>query len=881
MSRLDGLRHRLHVLRRGDAYDEDIQRELRFHSELAGLAREGATLGNETFYREEVRRMTLLSVADRLRQDAVYAMRGLRRSPGFAVGLMLTLGLGVGVNAGMYSLLSPLYVQPPNGVTRPGEVRRLYVNFENGGHGRVFSPQLEYPQYAALRAAVPPTIPLGIFVAPDSTSVRDGESRIPVRVSYVNRDFFSVLGVRPTVGRFFAPEEDHVETPAPVMVLSDALWRRAFGANPQIVGRRMKLGGGEITIIGVAGAGFAGIDVDAADAWLPASMYESSSGYNGIPWYRGFGGGFRVVARPAGIGDERRITTAGTNAIRPVRIPGGVYDSTITLSTGPILEALGPLERSGAMRVATRIAWVVLLVLLIAAANITNLLLLRTTSRGREMAVRRALGVSRTRLFQQIAVEALVASVGAGAVALAFAAWTGAALRHLMLPSVHWATGVIDARVAASIAVATIGLGLVCCIAPTVEVLRSDLTASLRAAPQGGRGSSRIHNSLLALQTALCVVLLVGAGLFLRSLQNVTSIGIGFDVENRLFLSATFDDPKTHANEVATAIPIAAQRLRSMNGVEDVAYANHAPIIGTAFRSIFLPGHDSLPQLVAGQRGPGMSSVSPGYFGAVGLRLIAGRDFTVGDRQSTPPVAIVSKRLAELYWPGDNPLGKCVVLLRRDGPCAQIVGVATDAHRSSILELPTTQFYLPIEQTGEAPRQIIVHYRNGRETAVVRSADEIMRSLVPALLSMSSRRFDRVNDRELRPWRLGATLFTALGVLSLVVAAVGVYSVVAYGVSRRTHEMGVRIALGAQRSDIVDLVVGGGMKAIGLGLVGGAASSLLLGRLLNGLLFGVLPNDATALIAALTVLVLVGGTASLVPAWRAAAVEPMQSLRAE
>jgi predicted permease len=886
MSVVDAFRHRLHVLLQGDAYEDEIKRELRFHRDLDQLANE-RSLGNETYYREEVRRMTLLIWFDRIRQDASYALRGLRRSPVFVVAVALTLGLGVGVNGAMYSLLSRLFFVPPSGVARPEQVRRVYATFTQS-NGRITIPRLQYPQYAAMRAAVDSSIALGIFEPSDSVTMRDGNRRIPTRVSYVNRDFFTILGVRTAVGRSFAAEEDHVETPAPVMVIGDALWRRAFDADPSVLGRKVVIGSRLITIIGVAPPGFTGIDVDANEAWLPANMYEGGGGLAGAAWYEACCASFRVIARPANAGEDEQITTAATNAVRPVRVRGWVYDSTIVIRTGPILEALGPAEPTSDMRVAMRIASVVVLVLLIAVADVTNLLLLRAAARGREIAVRRALGVSRGRLFEQLAVEAVIVALAGGLVALLFATWAGTALRRLVLPSVHFANPVLDGRVILFVITASVLLGLLTASAPTLEATRRDVLSVLRSGTTHvSRRGGRLQSILLATQAALCVILLVGAGLFLRSFDNVASIGTGYETSNRIFLQPQFDDPSAHRREVAQALPILAERLRSVDGVEDVAFMNTPPIMGNAFRPMFLPGHDTLPQLVGGLAGPSTATISPGYFRTVGLSVVAGRDFTADDRQGTQPVAIVSRRLAQLYWPGENPIGKCIVMDKRDGPCTQVVGVAADAHRNSILEAPGTQYYLPIFQRGDssrlfdAPRYFVAYVRAGRAGAIVHAADAILRSLTTDLLMVSVRPFDTANDRELRPWKLGATLFTGLGVLALLVAAVGVYSVVAYGVSNRAHEMGVRLALGARPSNIVDLVVGDGLRVVGIGVGVGIGASLLLGRVIQSLLFGIDARDVSVHIVASIVLIVVGTVACLVPAWRAARVNPVDALRAE
>lgn len=884
MSRLDGWRHRLYVLLRGESYSDEIRRELRFHRELEALSQARESLGNETYLREEVRRMTLLSWLDRVRQDARYALRGMRQSPGFAAAVVFTLALGVGVNGAMFSLLSRLFLQPPAGVVRPEEVRRLYSEIVQGSSStnRTILGDMQYPQYAALRAAVDASTALGIMIPPDSVTIRDGNTRIGTQVSYVNPDYFSVLGVRAAMGRLFATDEGRIDTPTPLAVISDAYWRRSFHGDRGVIGLRVLLSGHALTIIGVTTPGFAGVDANRADMWVLASMFPGRGSYNNEPWYRAFGAGFVVLARPKNAADETRLVTVATSAIRPVRVPGWGYDPNITFMSGPILAALGPGRQSKEMEIATRVAGVVFLVLLITVANVTNLLLLRTARREREIAVRRALGVSRARLFEQIAVESLLLALLGAAVALLIALWAGAALRQLVLPAVRWATSPIDAHTAAFIFGISVVLAFIVGLAPAMHAMRPDLAQSLKA---GGRDvgphGSRLRSSLLALQTALCVVLLVGAGLFIRSLQNVTSIGIGFETTQRVFLSAVLDDPTPFASALSAAIPAAAERLRGMGGVASVAYMDHPPIVAGAFRAVMLPGRDSLPKLAGGAGGPWFASVSPDYFRTMGVRLIAGRDFTPSDGANAPLVTIVSERLAKLYWPGENPLGKCLLIDRREAPCSQVVGVAADVHSDAIIERPTLQIYRAIAQTNDQPRRIVVHIRHGSEGSVLRAADQIVRAMLPELVALQPLWFDDINEREVRSWQLGARLFTALGLLALAVAAVGVYSIVAYSASRRTHEMGVRIALGAERSRILDLVVGDGLRVVLFGIASGIVVSLAAGRVLASLLFGIEPNDPSVLIAASLMLVVVGGVACLLPGWRASRVNPVDALRAD
>jgi predicted permease len=408
-----------------------------------------------------------------------------------------------------------------------------------------------------------------------------------------------------------------------------------------------------------------------------------------------------------------------------------------------------------------------------------------------------------------------------------------------------------------------------------------DLAESLKAGMrQGAYRSSRLRAVLLAVQTGLSVVLLVGAGLFTRSLNNVRSIGIGYETDNRILLHPEFDDALPHDTELRSRFPEAAARLRQIDGIRAVGYAYRVPIGGAMFRLILLPGRDSVPQL-PGDYGPSISSVSPDFFKASGLPLKSGREFSDDDRADAPRVAIVGESMARLYWPGESGLGKCIMILKRDAPCTRVVGVASDAHRRSIVEATIAQFYVPLAQTPFAPHELIVQTQAGMGPATVHAAEQILRSVGLPITGLTARTFESILEPELRPWRLGATLFTALSALALVVAAIGVYSVVAYSSSQRTHEMGVRIALGAQRRDILDLVLGDGLRVVVIGIIAGVVTALLLGRFVASLMFGVVPADLAVLIGATCVLCVAASIACLIPGLRASAVDPSSALRTD
>lgn len=877
MSFFDGLRHRAYVLLRGEAYADEVRREMQFHRELDAIAASGNSLGSETYYREEVRRMTLITWIDRIRQDSAYAIRGLKRAPGFAAAVVLTLGLGIGVNAAMFTLLDRIFIANPDGVVRPNEIRRLYPEYANSfGAGRIVAQGADFPKYQAFRQALDSSVALAAYTAADSVVVRDGTTRLNGYRSLITPGYFELLGVKPSLGRFFTSDEQDIATPTPLIILSDAFWRRAFNADRGIIGRHLLVGPTRYTVIGVAQPGFAGIDLWATDFWTPANMHPPR-GNNGDVWYRSFGRPWRMIARIPSASAEEQLLTIGTNAIRPVKIEHLGYDPTVRVVSGPIIEALGPVKRQSTVTLATRIAGVTLIVLILAVTNVMTLLLMRASRRAREIAVRRALGVSRARLIEQLTVESLALSLASGVGAVLFALLSRAWLRHFFMPDVHWGNAGDATRLTAGVFTVSVIVGMIGGFAPGWRAMRPDLTTALRNGARGdSRSGMRLRSALLAMQVALCAVLLVGAGLFVRSFDNVRSIDLGYSGQDMFFASPIFDDPDGHAAEVRTRIGDIARQLRASGDVAAVGYATMLPMGGASFAGIYVPGRESV---VGGTDGPSSQTISPGFVAATGLTLEQGRDFT--DADATGHVALVSHALARTLWPGESPIGKCFMIGTRTSPCTTVVGVVTDVHRMQVIEPPTLQYYVPLPVTDQNGRYLIVRASPGHETAAIRATQQLFRQNVTELVGLRIRTLDNLTEYQERPWRLGATLFTMLGVLALIVAGIGVYSVMAFRVSHRLHEMGVRIALGARRVDIVDLVLGDGLRVVIIGAVAGLVSAMLLGRLVASLLFGVVPADPSALLAAGTTILVIAAVACVIPGWRAARVNPVDALKSE
>ena len=898
MSRLHAIAHRLRVLLRGERYAREQAREVEFHLELEALAHshtnESAVaaelaarraFGNVTYYREEARRMTLLHWTDWLRQDARYALRGLRRSRGFTATVMVTLALGFGVNAAMFSLLRTLFFRAPDGVTAPESVRRIYVAPREcrGADGCFRFLVFRYPHYRTILDARP-SAPVAFYTHPDSATVDVNGARFAAQASRVSRAYFTVLGARPELGRFLAPEEDSVYTPALVAVISDVLWRSKLGADPHIIGRTLTIDHRSFTIIGVASRGFRGIELDATDLWLPMNTYQGS-GLVAQPWYD-VGPPLNLIARVQSTSEEAALIGITRNALRsmqPTLSPRP--DSSAEAVAGPIVGARGPIKLTPELEVTTRIGAVAMIVLLIAVTNVVNLLLLRAIRRRREIALRLALGVPRARLAGQLAVEGLILSLLGGAGATLVAYWTSQALRHLILPRVHWAQAPIDASTIVFLIGVSIGVGVTAGLAPALHALRANVIDSLKAGQRdGGYRRSRLRSVLLTTQAALCVVLIVGAGLFLRSLNNVQAIDVGYDVTDVVSVQPAFPaGTDLRSPAVSARVPEIVRRLEHLNGVEAVGYAQGAPMGSMIVQRLFLPDRDAMPR-GPGNNIPSVNMVSGGYFDAVGMQVVRGRTFAPYDGPSASRVVVVNETMARIIWPGESALGKCIILDKRTDPCATVVGVVNDAHRLDVIEAPPMMLYYPVTQqlaTQFPAVNIALRVRPGQMARVLAAAEREMKAVIPGLDGMRVWKIADVVDRQLQPWRLGAVIFVAFGALAFGVAGVGVYSVVAYGVAQRTHEMGIRIALGAQTKEILDLVVADGLRAVAAGVVIGIVAALALGPLVRSLLFGITPSDPSVFIVAAIALCVLGAVASLVPALRASRVDPVVALRSD
>lgn len=887
MAWLDGLCHRVRtVLKPGD-YEHELREEMELHQALDAQQlgdRDSARrrFGNRTFHQEETRRMTWLGHLDVLRQDLGYTWRAVRRSPGFTVMVVITLALGIGLNAATFSVVDQLYLRPPPGVMNPGDVRRVWIeSFRVAGRASSTRQAVNYPMFRAMATSYGDTSRFAAMATMGGYRL-GGTRRGPlVDVVYVGSNYFPLLGVRPALGRFFTADEDQAGA-ARVVVVSHQLWRTDLGADSSIVGRTILLDTTRYTVLGVAQQGFTGIDIDPAHLWIPLRTYPQADWLQGRLFesermyiFRGF------YRRAPGAGDEAFEQLASARLRQLSREQWAVNpDTLLNVLTGPVLEARGPGDAEQEYLITTRLGGVALMVLLIACANVVNLLLARAVARRREIAVRLALGISRARLIRLLTSETVLLALLAAAAATLTAWWGGTALRALLLPEVEWTGSAMHWRVVAfSVGIAVLA-GVVAGLIPAVQFSNPRMARSLKdGADAAASGRSTLRNGLLVVQVALSVMLLVGAGLFVRSLHNVQRIDIGYDARQLFMGRVAFEPGQAPPLAVrAEKIRSAQLRLRSRAGIEGTARAGNEPMRGLSFKTFYW-GSDSSQSIT--RDFPTFSAVTPDYFATTGVRLLRGRLFD--DGAAAEHQLVINEAMGAKLWPGRDALGQCVRFMSRDAQCHTVIGVVENSSQSKVIETAQPHYYLALgtrAAEGFAGTALVVRASTSASHAAKREIASILQQEFPDGYPVVTPMSEYL-EPEYRPWRLGASLFTGSGVLALLVAMAGIYSSIAYAVTRRTREFGVRIALGARVSDVLRQVVEESLKVVLIGVAVGIALALAAGRFMAALLFGVQPGDPSILLLVSCMLLVVASVATLVPAWRAARVNPVEALRAE
>ena len=879
------------------SHDADLLNEVEFHREMVeqDLVRRGMspsaariearrTMGNDTVMREEARGVWLWPSLEALWQDATYTMRDLRRNPTFTIGVTLTLALGIGANAAMFSLIDRLLFRPPAFMVDPSTVQEVYMyrtsqgkESGTGGQYARFSDMVRYSTAFSEKAGV----------SLKSLAVGVGEATRVRSVAIVSAGFFKFFDAPPVLGRYFSASEDTPADPAPVAVLSHALWTTQFAGRRDVLGATLRIDAVEYTIIGVAPAGFVGLwPYRPPIAFVPLATYGRSEGPPDWATTYGHSFGIEPIFRRKPNVTIAQASADLTNALR--RSYQAQYESSPAGApleklrpravAASVLEERGP-EPSSALRPARWLAGVTVIVLLIAAANVANLLLARAVRRRREIAVRLALGVSRRRLFGQLLTEGVILALVGGAAGVALAVWGGRVLSATFLPGTEPVSIITDLRTVVFSSLVALGVGLVTGMAPMAQLARTSLVADLKTGPrEGAYGRSRLRTSLLLLQSALSVVLLVGAGLFVRSLRNVRDVRLGFQPDSVLVVELEMRDARI--DSAATV----ALRLRLVEAAKRVPGVSHAslresiPFAGMSSYPIRVDGIDSVRSLGEFR----YNTVSAEYFATMGTRILRGRGFESTDRGETRPVLVLGQSMANVLWPGKDPIGQCVrVGLDSLPPCRYVVGVAEDIHSESIEpESKLFFYYMPALQWKPQEGGLFVRARGGA-SVIEEPLRRALQHEMPGTAFVTVKPLGNIVSAKMRSWIVGATLFTAFGVLALVLAAVGLYSVIAYNVTQRKHELGVRLALGAGGMRVVRLVVMESVRFALAGVMIGSAVAWVAGNSIGPLLFNQSPHDVVVFGTVTVVLVVVAIVASWVPALRAAGLDPKSALQAE
>ena len=896
------------MLRRRDRLERDVRDEIEHHLALATelLMREGRSaadaraeamrrLGGASTIddvhrrladaaRQREHRMQIRERVEGIRDDLRFAGRQLHRAPGFSIAVIVTLALGIGANATMFGLVDRLLLRPPPHVSDPEHILELSSVFTNRGD-TIRQTTVSYPVYRAMRESLRrdgvEEVAATVYTAVD-VPVGRGEHARSARGSLVSASFFPLMGVRPAHGRFFMDAEDVEPVGAPVVVISHGMWTRDFGGDPSVLGRELVIGRRSYTIVGVAPRGFSGNELGAVDVWIPITSAEGLR-FPGDSWATTRQSTWiRVLVRMAPgaplapMLERAAVINRGLGESRLVTV-GAKMDAI------PLASSMREMNQGLTSSVAALLGGVSLLVLLIACANVANLLLARAVQRRREIAVRLALGISRARLIRQLLTESVVLALLGGVAALLIVRWGGELVRTLLFGDLRWEENVVDVRVLTFTAIAATITGLLAGLLPALQASRPTLTGALRTGEgAGGERRPRTRAALLVTQAAFAVVLLVGTGAFVRSLQNLQALPLGFDADRVLVATMDLRTIGLGPDEIDALFRRMEERVRALPGVRSAAAAVTIAGRGTFMDGVAVPGRDSIPVPEGG--GPFLNAVRPGYFATVGTPLLRGRDFSDADEQANAHVAIVNESFARRVWPDEDPIGKCIRIGADTAPCADVIGVVASSRRQNWIEAEILQVYLPLSLASTRwmnSRLLVVRPAGDRPLAVAGDVRRAMQMAAPNLPHAQVRVLEDLFVRELRPWRLGAAMFGAFGALAVLLAAVGLYGMISLDVTQRTRELGLRMALGASSPDVVRLVMRRMIGVVAIGCVIGVIATVAASPGVEGLLFRASVRDPVIHAAVIGVLVLVAVAASTIPSWRATRVDPARALRAE
>jgi macrolide transport system ATP-binding/permease protein len=804
-------------------------------------------------------------------QDIQFGIRMLRRSPGFSILAVLCLTLGIGTTTSVFSWIEGILLRPFPLVA--GQERLVAMaGFDHGSRTDVSLPDFQDFQRSCTQ--------FDAFIVDRimGTTLSVGDRAERATGSVVSANYFDALGVHPFMGRGFRPEEDFGRNAHPVAVIAYLTWKQRYAGDPDIVGKTQMLNGVPHTIIGVAPEGFYGTFVGYAfQFWVPTSMEEvfDSGGYRledrGARWIEGFARlkpGVTIEQAQAEISAvAKRLENQypATNRAREIKL----Y---------PLWQT--PFNGAGTLLPTLRISLLVAsVVLLIACANVGNLLLVRSFARRHEMTVRLSVGAGRMRLLRQLLTEGLLLSALAALGGVLVATWS----RNLIALFYPARPGVIvnlpaeiDWRVLALSASVCVFSTLLFGLVPAIQASRIDLAGAMKSESSsvvGGRGKAWIRSSLILVQVSLSFILLVGAGLLLKSLEAMRDSNPGFSTKGVLTTTIDMVSAGYDPQRIKTFEDSLLQRLQSMGGIESAAFARNIPISYRSFSSspIAIEGFETAPEE---QLTVDFHEVGPGYFSTMGIPIDSGREFRIADNETAPAVAIVNEAMATQFWRGENPVGKRLQMKNR---WLQVVGVARNSKYRSLTEITKPFFYVSMRQNAMGQNlQIRTSLRpESMAPVLTREIKALDANLAPSEVITMREQVDRMSWAQ----RAAVILLFIFGGLALVLATIGLYGVMSYAVSQSTRELALRMALGAKASDLLRLVMSNGLALTAAGIALGAGAALVLTRLLGDLLYKVSPRDPASFGVAFLVMLVASGAACFLPAWRATRTDPVRVLR--
>ncbi|MGC0774187.1 MAG: ABC transporter permease [Candidatus Acidiferrum sp.] len=809
-----------------------------------------------------------------------YGLRMLVKSPGFTAVAVLSLTLGIGANTTIFTLAKAIFLKSIP-VNEPSRLVSLFSTAQSkGGPLQEYLPTpypnaVDYREKNDVFSAVAIAVPAGV-------DLTIGGKKVQAFCEVVNANFFDVVGVQPKLGRGFSTEEE--KTPQPVVVISYALWNREFGGDPKLVGRTIQINEQDFTVIGIMPSYFHDVGaLGSPDAWVPMLMRDQVLAEEEKKFL--YDRGFRMTAMVGRL--KAGVTVVQARA--SIHNLGLELEKEYPKDNGGRNEMMVPIDqtaippqlRSVYVRAGSLMFVIVGLVLLIACANVANLLLARATQRYREIGVRLAMGASRMRLVRQLLTESLLIGLLAGGLGILFAYWGRSLLLLLLPPGLQRR---LDFTLDGRVLLYTLGLSLAATVlfglVPALEASKADRIAALKDRTGNPTGSARwygLRGVLVMVQVAFSLVALAGAGLFIHSLRNAQEMDPGFEVKHEVVMFVNLGSEHYTQARAEQFYKDVVERLAGVATVQSASISDTFPFSGGLARTTFTDGVDTNDPR-NGKLTP-VIAVEPGYFSTAGITMIQGRDFNEHDDAQGAMAGVVNRAAADQMWPQENPIGKHIHFLGETWDIA-IVGEVATVKYETMGEPPQAIVYLPLKQ-HYSPEVVLYVRTKGDPEKAIPSVRSTVQALGPTVPLLNVRTVSQVLVQSLTAARLGAELLGGFGLLALVLAAIGTYGVMSYSVSQRAQEVGIRMSLGAQPRDVLRLILANGMAMVCAGVVAGLVISTLLAQSMSSLLYGIGAFDAPSFLITAALLVGVALVACYLPARRAMRVDPIIALRYE